>query len=222
MRTISLLPALILFSVPSTANSDSLPLTEVGNCVGASGIQCELKCARPLGEQCLITQVNFAGDVNPVTDFVWRAKFLTCINANVDIQLTSLTIEKEENLQQSTPVVVAAIARSNSHQVRLKSSGKSIIEAGQTYARHARIPFESMLNSGDQPIEVSLGVEGCNSSNGEPVCKISGKLIATTDPNIRCDFHDKQASGAYRPATLTTSRSIGNAGSAIGQIGPAE
>jgi len=91
---------------------------------------------------------------------------------------------------------------------------------GSNYARLARIPFKGLLNSGDSHVSASLKLEECGSNDKPGLCTISGRLVATTDPNIRCDFHDTSDAGAFRPPSLQTSPSDISNQHPVGRVGP--
>ncbi len=187
-------------------------------CSSGKDVSCEIRCARALGDQCLITHVKFSGRNLKADSKLFTARFLTCKNANVDLQLKSIEVEVENTGDNQGSTIISALASSTVSDTKLSEKRTTVLQPGLSRNRVARIPFEGLLNSGEREIEVSAKLAQCGDGNAG--CKISGKLEAVTDPNIRCEFHDTTKAGAFRPASLETSPSMTNSQKPVGQIGP--
>ncbi|MEM9331764.1 MAG: hypothetical protein AAGA53_10590 [Pseudomonadota bacterium] len=213
IATLSLLPF-------DYASGRQLAEPALNACSAATGIsKCEVKCVRELGEQCLVTHVNFEGkNLKSGTD-LFRAKFLTCVKADVDLQIKSLAMEFEDLGEEKGSGILSALASSSAGSITTKDENAVIIKPGETEARLARLPFTEFLNSGESHIEVTANLKQCGTAENPNSCSINGKLVAVTNPNIRCDFHDTTKSGAFRPATLQTSPSLTNSQQPVGRIG---
>ena len=210
--------AIFLLS-PSTAFSELLE-PELNSCSAVSGIsECEVRCIRELGPQCLITHVNFVGGGLRSGTELLRARFHTCRNADVDIQVKSLALEIENESQPTGRGVISAHAFSTVGSVETKPKKTTVIEEGQLEGRLSRIPFSMFLNSGEAHMETSLRLEQCGASDGENTCAISGKLVAVTNPNIRCEFQDTTLPGAFRNPSLLLSPGLQNSSKPVGRVG---
>ena len=196
----------------------TLPATN--SCTALEGVSCVFRCKRSLGEQCLIAQMNFEGRTKSSSIPIWSAKFLPCKNVNIDLQITSLVLELETDQPETGSGVISATATSGEGSAGLRGGIFEALKPGQIESRHPRISFANHLDSGNQHIEISMKLEQCGDKSGNDHCRISGTLIATTDPNIRCDFHDTNSPGAYRPASLQTTRALTNRPQSAGQVGP--
>lgn len=160
-------------------------------------LSCEARCARSLAGQCLITQFNFEGrDLTPGMPFL-TASFLTCKNADVDLQLKDLTLALDDIDNHAGAGIVYAKAVSNVGQVELRKNRQVIFEENELDGRKPRLTFTDFLNSGTRHIDIEVSLDQCGASQGGNSCTISGKLVAVTNPNIRCDYHDASGPGAY-------------------------
>ena len=209
----------IFLLLPSLAFSD-LSDPKLNSCSSIEGIgKCEVKCVRQLGPQCLITHINFEGSGLSSGVDLWRARFLTCRKADVDIQIKSLAIEIENsNLQKGKGVVSASVSSTQGNAETI-SSKSTVVKTGDTEGRLSRIPFDNLLNSGERHMEASLRLLQCGVPDGKNTCTISGKLVAVTNPNIRCEFHDKTLPGAFKEPSLLLSPGLQNSSKPIGQVG---
>ncbi|MEM9278751.1 MAG: hypothetical protein AAGA76_09260 [Pseudomonadota bacterium] len=218
LKSLSII-ALAFWPTPALA-SGQLAEPELNACSTVAGItKCEVKCVRELGEQCLVTHVNFEGQgLKPGTE-LWRARFLTCLKADVDLQIKSLVLELENIDAATGPGIVSANGISTAGTSATRADRAVIFDTGKTEARISRIPFQAFLNSGDSHMEASLKLEQCGADDSSNSCRISGKFVAVTNPNIRCDFHDTRQSGAFRPPDLQTSTSLTDGPRPVGRIG---
>ena len=174
---------------------------------------------RELGPQCLITHINFEGAGFQAGVELWRARFLTCRKADVDFQIKSLAVEIENKYLPQGPGIVSANVSSTEGNTATISSKSTVVDTGHTEGRLSRIPFDSLLNSGEAHLEASLKLLQCGAPDGKNTCSISGKLVAVTNPNIRCEFHDKTLPGAFKEPSLLLSPSLQNSSKPIGHVG---
>ncbi len=204
----------------STSFASSLNEPELNKCNAVEGItKCEVKCIRNLGEQCLVAHVNFEGkNLKPNTQ-LWRAKFLTCKSASLDLQVKSLAVELEKLDERKGQAKIQASVVSTSKTSKLKQYEPLQFDNQNIEGRISRISFDGFGNSGESFVEASLTLAQCGHEDGSNACTISGKFVAVTDPNIRCDFHDTTQSGAFRPPSLQISPSLQNSQQPIGRIG---
>lgn len=203
-------------------SSFAAPLNEpkLNECSTAQGItKCEVKCVRSLGEQCLITHVNFEGQNLKAGTQLWRSKFQTCKNANIDLQIKSLAVELEKQDDRSGQASVEASVTSSKTSTKLKTYTPIAFDKINVEGRISRIPFTEFGNSGESFVEASLVLSQCGHEDGSNACTVSGKFVAVTDPNIRCDFHDTTQSGGFRPPSIQISPSLQNSQQPIGKIG---
>ena len=189
-------------------------------CNSAEGMNtCEVKCLRNLGGECLVAHVNFAGTQLQSGEQLLRARFQTCLNADVDLQMKALTIELEDISNTSGSGSISSMVHSSADTSKLEGKTGTVFTVPKTAGRISRIPFGAFLNSGKDHIEVSVTLEECGPENSKQSCSISGKLVAVTNPNIRCELHDKTQSGAFRSPSLLTSPSLQNSQQPVGTIG---
>ena len=193
-----MLPALTLLCLVTPAQASQLSEPDLNQCNGAKGInKCEVKCARSLGDQCLITHINFEGEnLKTDTDLI-RARFLTCKNANLDLQISTLAVELEKLDDRKTGAKISSHVSASGNSVSLKEHKPISFSKTNLDTRLPRTYFGTFLNSGDSFVEATLKLDQCGHEDGSNSCRIYGKLVAVTDPNIRCDFHDTSKSGAY-------------------------
>lgn len=193
-----LLPIFALFNLATPVQASQLSEPELNQCTGAKGInKCEVKCARSLGDQCLITHVNFEGqNLKADTDLV-RARFLTCKNANLDFQISSLSVELEKLDNRKTGAKISSSVSASGNTISLKKHKPIKFSKTNLDTRLPRTYFGTFLNSGESFVEATIKLDQCGHEDGSNSCRIYGKLVAVTDPNIRCDFHDLSKPGAY-------------------------
>ncbi|MGI9350235.1 MAG: hypothetical protein ACR2O3_01625 [Rhizobiaceae bacterium] len=188
--------------------------SETASCSPVEGIsKCEVICVRELGKQCLVTHVNFEGSGLKSGAELWTARFLTCRKADLDLQLKSVSLETKIPVKTDVTGIVSARAVSTTGVTGTPEGGVDVAAA------LSRIPFDEFLNSGESHVEASMKLLRCGSGAEDNLCNISGKLVAVTDPNIRCNFHDVTGSGAFRPASLQISPLITNSQQPVGRIG---
>ena len=116
--------------------------------------------------------------------------------------------------------IVSAVAASTNARAELSGIELERNTKGSFEAELARLPFKGFLNSGTSHVTVSFKLEQCGKKDTNDHCAISGRLIAITDPNIRCEFHDTTKPGAYQAPSLLTSPSEINTQYPVGRIGP--
>ena len=220
MKTTTLTTILALTFLPSELARAELAEPSLNQCNSAEGLEkCEVVCIRNLGDECLVAHVNFAGTKLQTGEQLFRARFQTCLNADVDLQMKELTLELNELSDAGGSGSISAIARSSASSSKLERENGTVFTTPVTASRIPRIPFEAFLNSGQDHIEVSVKLEECGLENSKQSCSISGKLVAVTNPNIRCELHDKTQSGAFRSPSLLTSPSLQNSQQPVGTIG---
>ena len=215
-------PALLFLFLPvaQAGAATALPEPDINQCSTAEGItKCEVVCVRNLGEQCLVSHVNFEGqNLKPGSELL-RARFLTCIKADVDFQLKSLVLALTDPEGTNGKGIVSANAKSSTGSAQTIADRAVVFDSGKAEGRLSRIPFNAFLNSGESHMETTLQIEQCGGDGNDGRCDISGKLVAVTNPNIRCDFHDTSQSGAFRKPKLQISPSLQNSQLPVGRIG---
>lgn len=206
-----ILPLFTTLFLSTSAHAKPLAEPDLNQCNGADGItKCEVRCARSLGEQCLIMHINFEGqNLKSETDLI-RAKFLTCKNANLDLQIKSLSVELEKLDERQTQAKITSTVSASGKTTSLKQHDKISFDATRIDDRLARTYFKEFINSGDKFVEAEIKLAQCGHEDNSNSCKISGTLVAVTDPNIRCDFHDTTKAGAY--ITVKPKGQIGRVG----------
>ena len=208
------------FMLPTSGFTASLSEPKLNECSAIEGItKCEVKCVRTLGEQCLVTHIDFEGKNLKAGTQLWRSKFLTCKNADVDLQIKSLAVELEKLDERKGSASIEGSFIASGKETKLKGHTPIIFDKTNIEGRLDRIYFEEFGNSGKSFIEASLNLVQCGHQDGSNSCTISGKFVAVTNPNIRCDFHDTTQAGAYRPPSLQISPSLQNSQKPVGQIG---
>ena len=209
----------IMLSLPASA-AKTLPEPEIASCSPADGIsKCEVTCLRKLGEQCLVTHVIFEGTGLRAGTELWKARFLTCKRADIDLQLKSMHLDANEEDESEISGIFSARVESTGGTVKTPEGGVSLFASRTGVSSSVRFPFGEFLNSGNSHVEASMTLSQCGGGAGNSNCNISGKLVAVTNPNIRCDFHDTTSSGAFRPASLENSPSITNSQQPVGRVG---
>lgn len=212
------LPVLLLSSQAHASAFVEEP--KLNRCTHADTIsKCEIICKRKLGEQCLITHVNFEGSgIKPKTQLL-RAKFKTCKNANLDLQIKSLAIELENLDKRETQAKITSSVNASGKTVSLDAHAPIKFNEAQIDGRLSRIYFNKLISSGESFVESEITLQQCGHEDGTNRCTISGTLVAVTDPNIRCDFHDTTQPGAYLPATFKFSPNLYNGQHPVGRTG---
>ncbi len=215
-----ILSSFFVLAFPNTTLAAPLAEPQLNHCSSADGIEkCEVKCARSLGAQCLIMHIKFEGqNLKPNTNLL-RAKFITCKNANLDLQIKSLTVELEKLDKRETEAILTSTISASGKTINLNEHDKINFDETKVDARLSRTYFKEFINSGDSFVEAEINLKQCGHTDGSNSCKISGTLVAVTDPNISCDFHNTTEAGAYRPANLQISPSLQNSQKPIGRIG---
>jgi len=200
----------ILMLLSKAGYADELQEPELNHCNSADSItKCTIKCVRSLGDQCMITHVNFEGTgVRPGADFL-KAKFKTCKNANLDLQIKSLRVELEKLDTRTGEARIAARVSASEEEVTLGNHARIIFSETLIDGRIGRTYFDKLINSGENHVTAQIGLQQCGHVDGTNTCSISGSLVAVTDPNIRCDFHDKTKPGAYVPVNTPDKSPIG-------------
>ena len=178
--------------------------------------KCEVVCKRSLGEQCLITHINFEGNNLQPAQKLFRAKFQTCKNANLDFQISSLAVELEKLDERETEARITSSVRTSGNQVSLEKHNPIRFNKSKIDGRLSRVYFNEFINSGESFVEAEITLQQCGHADGNNSCRISGTLVAVTDPNVRCDFHDTSKPGAYISDLQKDSK---NKVSTIGRIG---
>ena len=203
---LSLIPYFVL---PTSSFATPLSEPKLNECISAEGItKCEVKCARSLGEQCLITHVNFEGsNLKPKTQLL-KARFQTCKNANLDLQIKSLAIELEKLDERETQAKITSTVSASGKSVSLNEHAPIRFDQTKLDSRLSRTYFNKFISSGESFVEAEISLKQCGHEDGNNSCRISGTLVTVTDPNIRCDFHDTTKPGAYLPSTFKFSPNL--------------
>lgn len=212
------LPAILLCSQAHA--SELLEDPQLNRCTHVSTIsKCEIICKRKLGEQCLITHVNFEGtNLMPKTQLL-KAKFKTCKNANLDLQIKSLAIELEKLDERETQAKITSSVSASGQNVTLDTHAPIRFNQAKIDGRLSRIYFNQLINSGESFVESEITLQQCGHEDGSNRCNVSGTLVAVTDPNIRCDFHDTTQPGAYLPPTFKFSPNLYSGQHPVGRTG---
>jgi hypothetical protein len=216
----------ILFSLALTpflanfAQANDIAEPDLNQCNANKNIQkCEIICKRKLGEQCLITHVNFEGNNLSSKTQLFRAKFKTCKNANLDLQIKSLAIELEKLDERETEAKITSSVSASGKRVSLDTHAPIEFNQAKIDGRLSRIYFNKLISSGESFVESEITLQQCGHEDGKNSCKISGTLVAVTDPNIRCDFHDTTQPGSYLPATFKFSPNLYSGQHPVGRTG---
>lgn len=181
-----------------TVQASPLPAPAINACNSANGIhKCDIKCARSLGDQCLITHINFEGKNLKSDEPLIRARFLTCKNANLDLQIKSLAIELEKLDQRATQAKITSTVKASGNQTSLNEHPPIRFDYKTVDGRLSRTYFKEFISSGNDFVEAEINLKQCGHEDASNSCKVSGTLVAVTDPNIRCDFHDISKPGAF-------------------------
>jgi len=190
----------IFMLLGKTAYASDMEEPELNRCNGVDGMtKCEIKCVRSLGDQCMITHINFEGKgLKPGTDFL-KAKFKTCKNANLDVQIKSLYVELEKLDRRTGEAKITATVSASGKAVSLDDHPEITFDDELIDGRMGRTYFNQFISSGENHVTAQVGLLQCGHADNTNTCTISGSLVAVTDPNIRCDFHDKTKPGAYVP-----------------------
>lgn len=197
MKTLLASLLLVLAMLAPASASESIS-PQINECLGAEGIsRCEVRCARSLGEQCLITHISFEGENLTSGTELFKARFLACKNANLDLQISDLAVELEKLDKRQSTANLQASASASGKKINLEIKDKISFDETRLDANLPRTYFGTFLNSGEEHVEASVTLDQCGHEDGSNSCKIRGRLIAVTDPNIRCDFHDLSQPGAY-------------------------
>lgn len=206
----SVLLSLILIPTATTfAQANGLAEPDLNQCNSLKNVtKCEVVCKRKLGDQCLITHINFEGNNLKSKTQLLRAKFQTCKNANLDLQIKSLAVELEKLDQRKTQAKITSTVSTSSKNVSLYEHAPIRFDQTKLDGRLSRTYFNKFINSGENHVEAEITLKQCGHEDGSNSCKISGTFISVTDPNIRCDFHDATKPGAYLPSTFKFSPNL--------------
>lgn len=209
-KTLFLFSTLMIVAQSHTQAETRLASPSLNMCSHSENIsKCEVVCKRSLGEQCLITHINFEGaNLQPQTKLL-RAKFKTCKNANLDFQIDSLDVELEKLDQRKSNARINAIITASGKSIRMDNHAPIQFDNTKIDGRLSRTYFKEFINSGESFVEAEINLKSCGHQDGSNSCKLYGTLIAVTDPNIRCDFHDTSKPGAYVPADLQNKQPVG-------------
>jgi len=211
---------LIFFTLSQAHAVATLDEPELNACSRADTVsRCEIVCKRKLGEQCLITHVNFEGDNLKSKQQIFRAKFQTCKNANLDLQIKSLAIELEKLDVRETEAKITSRVTASGRAVNLEAHKPIRFNHTKIDGRLSRTYFNELINSAESFVEAEITLQQCGHMDSANSCRISGTLVAVTDPNIRCDFHDTTKPGAYLPSTFKFSPDLYSGQHPVGRIG---
>lgn len=198
----------------------ALPEPDLNQCKMAEGMtKCDVVCKRSLGEQCLITHINFEGANLKSETSLLRAKFKTCKNANLDFQIGSLSVELEKLDHRKSDAKISANISASGKSIGMEEHAPIQFDETKIDGLLPRTYFKDFISSGESFVEAEIKLKNCGHDDASNSCKLHGTLIAVTDPNIRCDFHDTTKPGAYRPANLQLSPSLQNSQQPVGRIG---
>lgn len=220
MKYLTIIPAATLLWLSPAVASAKLDEPQIKMCSQADNmLKCEVVCKRKLGEQCLITHVNFEGSNLKQNTNLLRAKFQTCKNANLDLQIKSLAVELEKLDTRETQAKITSSVSASGKTVSLDHHDPIIFNETKIDARLPRTYFNKFISSGESFVEAEIALQQCGHADGSNSCRISGTLVAVTDPNIRCDFHDTTKPGAYVPDTFKFSPNLYTGQHPKGRIG---
>ena len=220
MKYVYIISTAMLISLSPALADVRLDEPQLNMCEHAENIsKCEVACKRKLGEQCLITHVNFEGSNLKHEKQLLRAKFKTCKNANLDLQIKSFTIELEKLDKRKTQAKITSSVSASGKKVSLENHAPMLFDETKIDARLSRTYFNKMISSGENFVEAEISLQQCGHEDSTNSCRISGTLVAVTDPNIRCDFHDTTKPGAYLPATFKFSPNLYTGQHPKGRIG---
>jgi len=210
---------LLVISSPKAAWSSPLNEPSLNQCNHASGItKCDVICKRSLSDQCLITHINFEGTKLKSNTPLLRARFQTCKNANLDFQISSLTVELEKLDTRKTEAKISSTINASNKNITLDEHLPIQFDATTVEGRLSRTYFNEFINSGESFVEAEIHLKQCGHEDKTNSCKIYGQLIAITDPNISCDFHETTKPGAYREPDKVFLPTIHNKVKAVGRI----
>lgn len=219
MKFIPTIPVIIFVWLSQAHAADKIGEPKLNSCTHADNIsRCEVICKRKLGDQCLITHVNFEGSNLQTNKQLLRARFQTCKNANLDLQIKSLAIELEKLDKRETEAKISSIVSASGKNIHLDNHAPIRFNQTKIDSRLSRTYFKELLNSGESFVEAEITLQQCGHDDGTNSCRISGTLVAVTDPNIRCDFHDTTKPGAYLPATFKFSPNLYTGQHPVGKI----
>lgn len=218
MNRIRLFILVPLMTAPTSFAAELLE-PALNHCNHSAGItKCEVICKRSVGNQCLITHIHFEGNNLKSQERLVKAKFQTCKNANLDLQIGSLTVELEKLDNRETQAKLTAQVSASGKTISLQDHPPLKFNKSKLDARLPRTYFKEFISSGEDFVEAQISLIQCGHEDGFNSCKLHGTLIAVTDPNIRCDFHDNTQAGAYVEDIKQNSKSK-NGIRSIGRIG---
>ena len=184
---------IVAWVIPSAAASEA---NTAGFCKPLSdNVTCTHRCIRSLGGLCLITRTDFHGTEVKAGNALLKSEWLTCKSVDVDLQLEEVRISDADNDTNGISAAVSAVAKSSSDVSTTRSSRQALSVENASRTGTYRIPFDDFLNSGEDAITAMVTLDACFGSSQS--CNISGRLIATTNPNIRCELHEPDAAGGY-------------------------
>lgn len=197
MRALIAFCLLLPLSVSTVAASESAK-PETATCIAGGGISsCEFKCQRLFNGVCLISRIRFASDGHVGDDAFWKARFDTCQNARLDLQVENLSFAILPNQNYDAKPYLTFTADTDKQSASLKLAGNSILAEDDHEGFLRRKGFARLINSGDGKVDLAFSMSGCGGEKGEQ-CAASGTFLVTMDPNIFCELEDKSLPGTVK------------------------